>query len=745
MYLQILKKDIKRKKTMNVILLLFITLATMFVASSVNNIMTVTNALDYFFEEAEVPDYFVATKGNVNDNSIEEAISNISDIESCKTERIIYATPSNFYRKDVEIEISTKNTSVISAFEDSAIKFFDMDNNIIKGVKKGTILISGKTLKDCGIKDGEEIEIRFDGITVPLIVKGSFKDAVLGSDMMGMTRFLINEKDFEKLIKDETISSLYGGTFCNINTDNISEIEKVFANEDNIIFNGDMNMLKMTYVMNMIIAGVLLIVSICLIFIAFVVLRFTITFTLNEEFREIGVMKAIGVKNKKIRTLCLTKYLLISVVGALVGFFASIPFAEMLIKSVSEAMVLKNEHSILVNFICCILIVAVIMMFSFSCTGKVKNFKPLDAIRNGTTGERFNRKSILRLGKIPAKPSFFMALNDVLSSPKRFLSIILTYTLSLTLVLVMVNTVNTLRSDDLVTAFGVAKTDVYLSKGESELVSMMTSDGKEKLAEKMDELEKTLAENNMPGKCTMEAMYKLNISHGDKVFKSITFQGIRTTTDSYEYFKGTPPQNENEIAITKLVSEKIDAGIGDKVTISHSFGEKEYIITALYHSMNNMGEGIRLHESAETDFSQVSGMFAYQIEFDDNPDKNTIESRVEKLKDIYDIEAVYEAGEFVEHIVGVTDAIDSVNALTLGVVIVIIILVTVLMERSFIAKEQGEIAILKAIGFKTDSIISWHVMRFTVVGVISAILSLIILMPVTKLSITPIFKMMGAS
>lgn len=43
MYLNILKKDLKSKKTMNMILLVFIILATMFVSSSVNNILRVTN------------------------------------------------------------------------------------------------------------------------------------------------------------------------------------------------------------------------------------------------------------------------------------------------------------------------------------------------------------------------------------------------------------------------------------------------------------------------------------------------------------------------------------------------------------------------------------------------------------------------------------------------------------------------------------------------------------------------------
>lgn len=58
MYFNILKRDLRRKKTMNIILLVFIMLAAMFVSSSVNNIISVTSALDNYFEMADAPDYW---------------------------------------------------------------------------------------------------------------------------------------------------------------------------------------------------------------------------------------------------------------------------------------------------------------------------------------------------------------------------------------------------------------------------------------------------------------------------------------------------------------------------------------------------------------------------------------------------------------------------------------------------------------------------------------------------------------
>ena len=59
MYFRLLKNELKRKKTMNIVLLLFVILAAMFAASSVSNIITVTNGLDYFFDKAGMTDYYL--------------------------------------------------------------------------------------------------------------------------------------------------------------------------------------------------------------------------------------------------------------------------------------------------------------------------------------------------------------------------------------------------------------------------------------------------------------------------------------------------------------------------------------------------------------------------------------------------------------------------------------------------------------------------------------------------------------
>ena len=133
----------------------------------------------------------------------------------------------------------------------------------------------------------------------------------------------------------------------------------------------------MMYIMDMVMVGNLLFVSVCLILIAFLILRFTIIFTINEEYHDIGVMKAIGIKSRKIRSLYVIKYLAIAFVGAIVGAILSAFWGPFLLKGVSMNIALESGSSgILVRTVCSIILVIIIVSYSFVCTKELIKLLP---------------------------------------------------------------------------------------------------------------------------------------------------------------------------------------------------------------------------------------------------------------------------------------------------------------------------------------------------------------------------------
>ena len=740
MYLNILKKDLKRKKAMNIILLLFIILATMFVASSVNNIINVTTALDSYFEMANAPDYLVATMNKNLAVDIDETVSSASAVDSYEAENILFLSSDNFIYEDENI-ITPGGTHLVHS--DICMNYFLSDGSILETVEPGEFYMTEAKADALGVDVGDKLIIELNGVKREFVLAGKIKDALFGPNQLSFTRYIISEEDSSVFLSAENTEEYYGGTLVYIySTDIKTALTQIKPLVNNSILTMDRAFMKFCYIFDMIVVGILLVVSIILIIIAFVVLRFTISFTLSEEFCEIGVMKAIGISNFKIRGLYLVKYMGLSVIGAAIGLALSFPFGEMLMSVSSQTIIIGNQSPILVNILCAVLVIAVILLFCYGCTGKVKKMSPIDAIRNGQTGERFRKKSLMSLGKskLPATP--FLALNDIVSSPKRYGIISLTFFLCLSLMLILSATVSTMNSGSLSTTFGWADCDIYLDS--KIIMECMMEDGREKLEKHLDDMEQTLEENGIPAKCYQEIMFNLPVSFGENESNISIYQGTGTTMDMYEYTAGTAPKNTDEIAITRIAADKLNANIGDTITIKTIDGDKEYIISAFFQSMNMQGMGIRLHSDEYINYVQAQGGLNTQIMFTDNPDSKEMEGRIEELQRIFpDYENIETCAETVKDMLGVADTLAAVKSLIVILTIVIAALITVLMERSFIAKEQGEIALMKAVGTRNGKIYAYHALRFLFVGMIAVLMGEIFAMPLTHLCIDPIFKMMG--
>ncbi len=742
MLFRILKNDLKRKKTMNLILFLFIVLATMFVASGINNVITVMNGTDYYLDKAGVGDYIIITMGDNAVGCLDEMLNTEEVVKSYRLEQIVFGSQNDITTEDGDATESS-GTTIYQSLETSAITFFNMENEPITSIEPGHMYVCGGFMEKNGLEVGDRVLFEHSGVEMTFTLAGTAKDALLGSDFVGITRFILHEEDMQTLLANEEIYNHYRGEICYVETDDVQAMKVAMAGVSNVPFDDSRSTIKMAYVMDMIVAFIMLILSVCLILVSFVVLKFSITFTIGEEFREIGVMKAIGVSNGKIRSLYIVKYLMMAIVGAVIGFVASIPFGELLLESVSKKMVLGTDNAVFINLLGSVLVVCVIVLFAYLCTGKIKKSTPVDAIRSGQTGERYKNKTVLRAHKTPTGNALFMAMNDVLSSPKRFLSIVVSFGICTLFVLILVNTTATLKSPNLIHTFGT-ESHLYLSMS-VDVIDYMGSGTKEGMQEGLEKMAEDLKAEGIPAEFCIEILYKYPVTFEGNEYSLTCQQGINTEMDEYVYTEGVVPQNVNEIAVTPQIAEMIGAEIGDTVTIHYGGEEVECMITAYFQTMNQLGKVIRLHVDAPTDFAYRAGALHYQINFTDNPTEEEIELRKERIKELYDTEEVMNATEYCIDCTKVAGTMEGVQFLLLGITLVVVVLVTILMERSFIADEKSQIAILKAIGFKDSAIIKWHVYRLGLVALLAVVLAAVISIPMTELCITPIFGMMGAT
>lgn len=741
MYLRILKKDLKRKKTMNVILLMFVILATMFAASSVNNIITVLNGLDYYFEKAGMSDHFVLTLNN-NGDEIEEFLENQPNVKDYRREDQLFFNDTALTqngRKMAEIG----NAALLLSIDNVKLNYFNKDNEVLTEVPEGYAYFTGCINSRIDIGYGDEFQLKLGDTEITLKYAGIGKDAFFGSEMLNNPRLIVNNADYEKLISDENVRENNVGVIFYINGYNTKTLESDLSDIPSTNFSKDISVIRTSYIMNIIVAGLLLLVGICLILVSFTMLRFTISFTINEEFREIGVMKALGLRNSSVRGLYLVKYLGIAVIGAVIGLILSIPFGNALIKSVSDNMVLGNDHTILISAACSILVVLIIMLFCWRCTRRIKKLSPIDAVRSGQTGERFKKRGLLSLTKSRLGATRFLAVNDVFSNPKQFCVMTVIFSVCLLLIMMLANTANTLSSGKLLPLMCSQKSDAYIMDVDMLAKVIMKEKSYKEISE---DIEKELADNGMPCKVTVETLLFPVIEANGIKTSPIFLYNRNTKASNYNYTEGYAPKYSNEIAVTPQVAKKLNVGVGDKVKLTLNGETDDYVISAIFQSMVQMGETGRFHESLEVADESVAQVLSFQVDFDDSPDKEEAEKRIKKMRDIFDTKYVEDADGFVLHLIGadIKNTLIGVKLMVILITAAIVIMISVLIERSFISNEKSEIALMKATGFKTRSLIAQHALRFAIVAAASSVIATALCVPFTKLCVDPIFGIMGA-
>ena len=103
------------------------------------------------------------------------------------------------------------------------------------------------------------------------------------------------------------------------------------------------------------------------------------------------------------------------------------------------------------------------------------------------------------------RPYFYMAVNDILSSLKRFGILFVTFCLGTMLILLPLSAASTLKSDGIISSFSLSPSDVYLDtgKGETYTVDM------DLMFRDMEEIEEKLRENGMTAKTGADMGYMI--------------------------------------------------------------------------------------------------------------------------------------------------------------------------------------------------------------------------------------------
>ncbi|GHV05712.1 ABC transporter permease [Clostridia bacterium] len=739
MFLSILKKDLQRKRAMNAILIVFIILSAMFLAASAANLMSTDKTVSHYINISKTADQYYLVSEPFS-KRIADFLTSGGLANGFEENVFIYPIPDDALSNGQKIE-SGGHFFCLTTPDNSYNLLFDENQRQITQVNPGELALSKEVADALKLKTGDIITLTVGNVKKDFKLTTLAYDCLTGKSSMSFDRFLINRQDYDALsVIPNTIKM---SMFSVLSRD--PEALRTAFNKLNIpvqVEFGKADVSAMFY-MERITSFIVAIVAFVLIIISLVLLRFTIKFTIEDDFREIGVMKAIGIKNSGVRSLYIFKYLVAAVLGSAVGLALSFPFGKMLIAPLKENTIMPDLSSeILLCAICAIAIILIVLLFSWLSTRQVTKMSAIQAIREGASGERFRRKGLFKLKGSGVKTSWFMAVNDVFSGLRGFVSVFLAMCLGVLMIILPANAASTLKSDGIIQYFGVSVADAYLNvTANAQARPGATYD---ELNSELRRIESEFAKAGLPMSADVTIQVSPRIYVNDK-YTAFSTAGSKRVSDKpieLPYISGGAPLLENEVAITDVVAKRLNVTIGDKIHLLFGAKDKEYIITGECQSMNNGGNMIVFARDDMPDLDQASGSFTIGVEFTSRDD---IASQIAKARETMTDYTVKTAKEAIDRTLGTAIVtMDTVVKFLVLLSLLIICLVSFLISHTLLQRDKANIALLKSIGFKRRGIRHWQFLRIMLVSVTAVLagiaLSFAINPAVTKLT----FGMMGA-
>ncbi len=727
-----LKKELMRRKTMNIIILIFVIMASMFAGAGASNILSVFGGLDRFLDKAGAGDVILLYNGKYTPDEIRDFVCENETVTGLKLER--FYSYKNSIREGGRL-ITDKAVPLFVDFNRRGEKIYDKDDNEITNVEEGHIWLNVSYMDINDLIPGDVITIDIDGEKMDLVIDGVMKDAAFpNSEMIGATRLLLNENDFEKIssypvFKDSDVYGVLGF----LNTEDPDSVAKTISGFGGVSISR--RQIPLFYLMDFISVFLMILFSIALVAVSSVTIHFSVSFSFEEDFREIGILKAIGLENRKLRRINTAKYMALAAVGSTAGFFLSIPFAKVVLISTEQKMMMSNDLSFVPNLLGCLFVAVFVTGNAWISTGKVKKFSPIDAIRYGSAGERFTGKKGIRMPMCGIPSHFYLALNDIFSSPTRYIGIFLAFFLCALTLLSLDNAVTTLKSG-IFTQMLLAKCDISCTC----YADLFSDYSEEQMISWLKGYEEKLTLEGMPCSVFSDTAQFASYEIKGEQLTFVTVKFVNAPDDIHDYTEGEAPKYASELSISSGISAKYGLHIGDTIRADLGDGYSDKIITGVYESFTNTGETVRV--------SPDSCFIGYPdddicIRFYDEPSVSELKNRCELIsKDPFFLN-VGLADEVVEEILGVSGPINSIRNIMIVIMLVLDIMISVLMEKTFINSEKNQIALLKAVGFKESSLIIWHILRFSIVLMLAMLVAAVVSGPVILFVSKPVFLGLG--
>ncbi|WP_046173547.1 ABC transporter permease [Domibacillus indicus] len=693
MYYRIIRNDMLKSKLITLTTMMFVAVAAMLVSLSAILVVNLSGSINMLMDQAKTPHFMQMHSGDIDAGRLADFAEQNSHVDEFQVLEFLNVDGARIVIDGNSLADSVQD----NGFTTQSEKFdylLDLDGNVIT-VSDGEIYIPVSYMKDGTGKVGDTISINGKTLTVA----GFLRDSQMNSLLASSKRFLVSENDYAAIKGSGSMEYLIEFRLKDLSEIGAFETDYTSAELE---ANGPTITYPLFKMLNAISDGlmiaVLLLVSTLIVAITFMCIHFTLLAKIEDDYREIGVMKAIGLRVSDLKKIYLVKYAVIAAAGCMLGFALSFVFRDLLLENIRLYMG-ESEHASFAFLFGIVGILVVFLAIVAYVNNVLKRFRKISAaqaIRLGTSQGKAAGAKHFRLSRNRLlNTNIFLGVKDVLARKSLYATMLAVLIISTFIIIVPQNLYNTISSKSFITYMGIGSSDMRMDIQQTSHIS-----------EKAAEIVKAMERDSSISKYAVltTKTFKAKAADGSE-------QGIKIELGDHsilpvQYSEGKAPVAEDEIALSTMNADDLGIKVGDVMTLVIEGKEKDFTVCGVYSDVTNGGK------TAKAVFSDESADIMWCVIYAKLSDPSLAEAKTSEYADRFHFAKVSHIDEYVAQTFGSTiSSVGKASDTSVAVALMITGLVILLFMKMLVAKDSYSIAVMKSVGFTDSDIAMQYVSR----------------------------------
>lgn len=713
MFARMIRKDVSRNRAVTVVLVVLMAISVLLATASAGVLVRLAGASGQLLSTADAPHVVQLHAGDLDEDVLQEWVAGRDDVAHQHTQLMLGIDGAElFFDGEAQTTSIQQNSLVVPNAERDLL--LDLDNQPLTTVEPGTIVLPVIYQIESDLQVGDIVSVRAaDGFEADLTVAAFARDSTMNPAIASSKRLAVAPEDLAEIqahtgtpehliafwLKDPDTQL---AAFKHAYQDTAHDLPR----SGQLVDRGTFQILTM--IGDGLVAGVIILVSLLLLVVGMLCLRFSFLTASEQDIREIGVLKAIGVPGRAVKRIYLVKYAVLVAVAAVLGLVGGMALTPLLTRNITAYMgTAPSMWNWLVPVLAALAVVGLLLLFVVLLLRRFNRISAVEALRPGVPTQRRARGPRLRLRGSRGPVHLRLATMDVLARGTTYVLLLFVFAASTLIAVTPANSATTVTSNEFVSSVGMGPVDLGFDLRRS---------GPE-TAGQLAAIEDHLAADPDVTEFVSRTTTRNATTDADGNRISLYVENGDHTVLPLSYAEGRAPAAPDEIALSLLALNETGTSVGDTLPLTVGGQVRDLRVVGSYQDVTNGGTTAKA--VLPTEGEQVMWHFVGVTLADD-------------------VDPVAKARTLGEQFAPATVAdIDRWTGQTLGpmarqivvvavvaalVAVALAVLMTSLFTRMLVARDTGQIAIQRAIGADDDGLRLQYVARILIVLVLGVVL-----------------------